>query len=76
MFDVDRSSSRGLMGPRGLYIFRHDSKLGNASAQELFDRIRVERQSDLPRSFADYRVTIDDSNMPEGVTLIREIDVK
>ena len=76
MFDVDRSSSRGLMGPRGLYIFRHDSKLGNASAQELFDRIRVDRQSDLPRSFADYRVTIDDSNMPEGVTLIREIDVK
>ncbi len=76
MFDVDRSSSRGLMGPRGLYIFRHDSKLGNASAQELFDRIRVERQTDLPRSFADYRVTIDDSNMPEGVTLIREIDAK
>lgn len=76
MFDVDRSSSRGLMGPRGLYIFRHDSRLGNASAQELFDRIRVERQTDLPRSFADYRVTIDDSNMPEGVTLIREIDAK
>ena len=76
MFDVDRSSSRGLMGPRGLYIFRHDSRLGNASAQELFDRIRVERQSDLPRTFADYRVTIDDSNMPEGVTLIREIDAK
>ena len=76
MFDVDRSSSRGLMGPRGLYLFRHDSRLGNASAQELFDRIRVERQSDIPRSFADYRVTIDDSNMPEGVTLIREIDVK
>lgn len=76
MFDVDRSSSRGLMGPRGLYIFRHESKLGNASAQELFDRIRVERQTDLPRSFVDYRVTIDDSNMPEGVTLIREIDGK
>lgn len=74
MFDLDRSAARGLMGPRGLYIFRHDSKLGNASAQELFDRIKVERLTDLPRSFADYRVTVDEDGMPDGVTLIRGIE--
>lgn len=73
MFDVDRSASRGLMGPRGLYVFKHRSKLGNARAQDLFDRIRVEKETELPRSFRDYKVTIDEEGLPEGVELIKKI---
>lgn len=73
MFDLDRSASRGLMGPRGLYIFKHSSKLGNARAQDLFDRLRVEKTTDLPRSFRDYKVTIKDEDLPEGVELIKKI---
>ena len=43
MWDIDRSSSRGLVGCSGLYVFSHESPLGNAPAHELFDRVRVPR---------------------------------
>ena len=44
MFEHDRSAARGEMSTRGLYVFRHDSELGNAHAHDLFDRIRVARK--------------------------------
>ncbi len=74
MFDHDRSASRGEMSARGLYIFKHDSMLGNASATDLFDKIKVQRKDevDVARSFNDYEVSIDNS-MPDGVNLIRKI---
>ena len=34
MWEIDRSASRGLMCTRGLYVFEHDSPLGNAPAHE------------------------------------------
>lgn len=73
MWDLDRSSSRGLTGCRGLYIFSHDSKLGNAPAHKLFELITVERKPevDAPRAFADYTVTINEAGLPDGVTLTR-----
>lgn len=70
MFEHDRSAARGEMTTRGLYVFKHDSKLGNAQAHTLFDRVSVQRNSDAPaRSFADYTVKVDDSNLPQGVSL-------
>ncbi len=74
MFDHDRSASRGEMSARGLYVFKHDSKLGNASATELFDKISVKRRDgvEVARRFNDYDVKINDS-MPDGVTLITKI---
>src|SRR5207248_866109 len=39
MWDLDRSSSRGMMACRGLYVFTHDNGLGNAPAQSLFERV-------------------------------------
>jgi CRISPR-associated protein Cas7/Csd2 subtype I-C len=30
MWEIDRSASRGLMATRGLYVFEHESRLGNA----------------------------------------------
>ena len=57
MWDVDRSASRGEMACRGLYVFSHESKLGNAAAHRLFDLIQTPKsESDAPRSFSDYRV--------------------
>jgi CRISPR-associated protein Csd2 len=41
MFEHDRSAARGEMSTRGLYLFRHESALGNAPAHMLFDTIRV-----------------------------------
>ena len=73
MFEHDRSAARGEMATRGLYAFKHDSELGNAHAHSLFDRLQIKRKDgiDVPRSFSDYDVNIDETNMPAGVTLIR-----
>ena len=74
MFDHDRSASRGEMATRGLYVFRHDSAIGNAPAHKLFATVKVEKtigRDDVPRSFGDYAVTIDEAAIPPGVTLER-----
>ena len=68
MFDNDRSAARGLMSAQKLIVFNHDSELGNAPANKLFDLIKVEKVSnDVPRSFRDYKVTIDKENLPEHI---------
>ena len=73
LFELDRSAARGTMCTRGLYIFKHDSKLGNAQAQRLFESIQVKKKDGVesPRSFADYSVTLPDAaQLPQGVTMI------
>lgn len=70
MFDCDRSAARGLMSAQKLILFRHDSMLGNAPANKLFDLVKVERTTDnVPRSFSDYQVTIDKAKLPTGVSV-------
>ena len=73
MFEHDRSAARGEMATRGLYVFKHDSELGNARAHELFERISAKPLSDIPRSFADFEVTVNDADLPTGVSLIRRV---
>ena len=72
MFDHDRSAARGEMAPRSLIVFKHDSKLGNAPAQKLFDLVSVEKicGDAPPRDFSDYAVSIARSACPEGVEII------
>ena len=73
MFENDRSAARGKMCMRKLYIFKHESVLGNAPAHVLFDKIKVEKNSDAaPRSFSDYNVSVD-AVMPDGVELIEKL---
>lgn len=70
MFDVDRSAARGLMSAQKLIVFKHDSVLGNAPANKLFDLVKVEKKCDgAPRRFEDYYVTIDKDNLPTGVSI-------
>lgn len=70
MFDTDRSAARGLMSAQKLIVFKHDSMLGNAPANKLFDLVSVTKTCDgAPRSFKDYSVTIDKDNVPSGVTV-------
>ena len=70
MFDVDRSAARGLMSAQKLIVFKHDSVLGNAPANKLFDLVKVEKVCDgAPRSFRDYIVTIDKAGLPANVTI-------
>lgn len=70
MFENDRSAARGLMTSRKLYVFEHESKLGNAPAHALFDTVMARRVSDGPaRAYSDYEIVADKSAVPEGVTL-------
>ena len=71
MWDVDRSASRGMLALRGLYIFSHDNALGNAPAHNLFERVQVKPVGgvQVPRQITDYNVTVDDADLPDGVTL-------
>ena len=70
MFDVDRSAARGLMSAQKLIVFRHESALGNAPANKLFDLVNIKKNCDgAPRSFSDYTVTIREENLPKGVSV-------
>jgi CRISPR-associated protein Csd2 len=72
MFEHDHSAARGEMASRGLYVFEHENKMGNAPAHTLFNLVDVQRNGDEtapPRSFEDYAVTVDEASVPKGVTL-------
>ena len=75
MFEHDHSAARGKMAVRELIIFKHDSELGCGPAWKLFESVKVERtnQDDAApaRSYGDYRVTVDESALPTGVTCRR-----
>lgn len=71
MFDVDRSAARGLMSAQKLIVFKHESVLGNAPANKLFDLVKIEKVCDgAPRKFEDYKVyEIEKDSLPTGVTV-------
>ena len=73
MFEHDRSAARGEMATRGLYVFKHESKLGNAPAHALFERIKPKLKEGVAvaRGFDNYEVNIEEAGLPAGVTLIR-----
>ncbi|MCC2113442.1 MAG: type I-C CRISPR-associated protein Cas7/Csd2 [Hyphomicrobiales bacterium] len=73
MFDHDRSAARGEMTARRLIVFEHESDLGNAPANRLFDRVKVERTAGSegpPRSYSDYAVAVDTADLPPGVKML------
>jgi CRISPR-associated protein Csd2 len=73
MFEHDRSAARGEMAVRTLIVFEHESPLGNAPAHALFRRVqtRLRDSSKPPRDFGDYDVSVDEGELPSGVTLRR-----
>ena len=88
MFDHDRSAARGEMAARRLIVFRHESKLGNAPAHKLFDRVTVKRvhggeeydpgdpgTHNLPpaRAWNDYAVHVDTGDLPPGIEIVERI---
>jgi CRISPR-associated protein Csd2 len=76
-FQFDQSAARpaGSMNPRALLVFKHDTALGAAPSHKLFDLVTISKKPDVevPRSFSDYNLTIDEAAIPNGVTLIRRI---
>jgi CRISPR-associated protein Csd2 len=73
MFEMDHSAARGLMAPRALYVFKHQSALGEAPSHKLFDMVTAKLKTGVvsPRSFADYELKCPDAEMlPKGVELL------
>ena len=72
MFEHDRSAARGEMSTRGLYVFAHESELGNAHAHSLFDRLTVVRTGDgatPARDFGAYSVEFDGRPLATGESI-------
>lgn len=74
MFEHDRSAARGEMAARKLFVFEHDSAMGNAPAHVLFNAVQTPALGDAAspaRSFEDYRarIGVDRAAIPAGVKL-------
>jgi CRISPR-associated protein Csd2 len=75
MFEHDHSASTGDMHCRGIYIFKHATRLGNARAKDLLGRVTATLKDPTtpPRCFEDYDVAVDDENLPDGIELITRV---
>ena len=70
MFEHDRSAARGQMATRGLYVFEHESELGNAPAHALFEQLRITRVGEeAARDFSAYVVTFNGKSLQQGESL-------
>jgi CRISPR-associated protein Csd2 len=76
MFEHDHSAARGKLNARRLFVFKHDSSIGNAPSHKLFELININRNGDTSRparSFSDYNITINESAIPGGVSIEEKI---
>lgn len=83
LFEHDRSAARGEMAVRGLWLFEHKDKLGNAPAHKIFATVVLPELSKQPwslqaRSFAEYEkagiaVPEDGTEALPGVTAWRYV---
>lgn len=75
MFEHDRSAARGQMRPVRCIAFRHENKLGDARADQLFARVKLELKDELkaenrpPRSKDDYTISVAGGDLPDGVAI-------
>jgi len=76
-FQFDQSAARpaGSMAARGLIVFKHSSELGNAPSHKLFEAISIQRREgvEVPRDFADYKVSIAKEDISQGVEIIEKL---
>jgi len=87
MFDQDRSAARGVMSPVACFAFKHENALGNARADQLFERVTCTAIDGVamttedagagkrpPRSKGDFKIECrGGKDLPNGVTLERWI---
>lgn len=70
MFDNLKSSSKNDLELTKLFVFEHESSLGSCSDIELRSLVHVQKVTpDFGRPY--YDITIDEANIPNGVSLIR-----
>lgn len=75
LFTLDKTTSRPDMNVQGIYVFKHESKYGNASPAAIQSKVLVQRLAGVEKAtkFEDYEVTLLASQIPEGVQLIHQV---
>lgn len=69
-YEHRRSVMSGMISVRGLWLFRHESKFGNAPAHMLLDRVQCSSEKgELAEGWGDYNLRFDDSNLPSGIAV-------
>lgn len=60
MFELDRSAARGVITMRKMFVFKHESNLGNYPSHKLMEGISINKKEgvEYPRHFSDYVVEI------------------
>jgi CRISPR-associated protein Csd2 len=77
-FEHDRAAARGEMTKRRLIVFKHVGDaphLGSARSGELFDKVQITKNADLPRSWSDYNVSSLEEikkNLPVGIEVFEK----
>jgi CRISPR-associated protein Csd2 len=72
-FEHDRAAARGEMNPRKLVVFKHSNHLGNARSGELFERVLVTKNVELPRDWKDYTVEVKKENLKQGIEILEKL---
>jgi CRISPR-associated protein Csd2 len=65
---MDWSSARRLMATQGVWIFIHDSALGNYPTHKLFNLLKIESLAEYLRHFKDYQANMS-AELPPGISL-------
>lgn len=75
MFEYDHSAARGKMATRKLFVFEHETELGNAPSHILFDLISVKKldKAKVARHFSDYQISVAKDSLPAGVKLLEKL---
>ncbi|RYN12405.1 type I-C CRISPR-associated protein Cas7/Csd2 [Bifidobacterium animalis subsp. animalis] len=76
MFEFDRSAARGNMATRKLYVFKHDSALGDAPSYKLFDGVHAKLREGItvPRRFEDYDFDFSREGIPDSIQVTEMVD--
>ena len=74
-FDASAARPAGSMNARRLIVFQHDNALGRGPSHQLFEAIDIQKKDPQQpaRSFDHYAVSVDESQIPEGVEKIEMI---
>jgi len=69
-YEYRRSVMSGMISVRGLWLFRHESKFGNAPAYMLLDRVQCSSEKEeLAEGWGDYNLRFDAGDLPAGITV-------
>lgn len=75
-YEHKRSVMSGMISMRGLWLFRHQSKFGNAPAHLLLDRVQCSSEKgELARSWGDYSLRFNADNLPNGIEVFNLEDM-